>query len=107
MRTVYEAMNSLEGSMIQQLLDARGILAHVSGGFLEGGAGDLQAGSVVRVMVDELDADEARAIIDDWESREVPAEGAGDSSAPRQLVILSAFIAGMAIGALSALLLLA
>ena len=57
MKLVYEAANNIEGHMILNLLQQAGVTGRIDGEFLQGGAGELQAGGVVRAMVDDADYD--------------------------------------------------
>ena len=65
MRLLYEAANSVDAHMIATLLDQTGIACRIDGEFLQGGAGELQAFGVVRVMVDEEVYPQARSIIEE------------------------------------------
>lgn len=66
MKLIYEASNSVEAHMILNLLEQAGLSARIDGEYLQGGIGELQAIGVVRVMVDEADYTEAKAIIEEW-----------------------------------------
>ena len=57
--------------MILNLLQQEGIVCRIDGEYLQGGAGELQAMNMVRVMVDEADYTKAQNIINEWESREI------------------------------------
>lgn len=67
MRLVYEASNSLEAHMILNLIENAGLIGRIDGELLQGGAGDLQAGGVVRVMVDDSHYSDARIIVKEWD----------------------------------------
>ena len=71
MKCVFEASTGLEAHMILDLLQQEGINTRINGEYLQGGVGELQAMNIVRVLVDDTDYDKARAIINEWESREV------------------------------------
>lgn len=103
MRTVYEAANAVEAHMIVDLLRQDGIEAHVRGESLTGAMGELPAGGLVRVEVDEVEHVRARAIVERWDA----AQPAATASAPaaQQLVpgrTLLAFGAGLVAGVLCA-----
>ncbi len=70
MKTLYEPSNPVEGHMLQELLRQEGIAVQLDGVFLQGAVGGLPASGLVRLMVDELDYEKGRAIIDRWESTE-------------------------------------
>lgn len=94
MRCSYEALNSLDGSVVQHMLENEGIPAELVGAHLEGGAGELQAGNVVKVLVHEEDYPRARQIIEDWERRQPADDGAANETSP-----LPAFALGLLLGA--------
>jgi hypothetical protein len=68
MRTVFEPSNALEGHMLQDLLQQRGISSRLDGAQLQGGVGELPAAGLVRLVVDDEDYELARSVVDDWES---------------------------------------
>jgi hypothetical protein len=70
MKTLYEASNAIEAQLIKNMLEQIDIESHIHGDFLQGGIGDLQAFGLVRIMVAEDSYDEARQLIDDWQSAE-------------------------------------
>lgn len=51
-RTVYEAANAIEAQMLQDLLKQDGIATRIDGAFLQGAVGELQAGGLVRLVVE-------------------------------------------------------
>jgi hypothetical protein len=59
--------------MVLNLLQQADVNARIDGEYLQGGAGDLQAIGVIRVMVDEKDYLEARDIVDEWDKQQ-PAQ---------------------------------
>ena len=63
MQTIYHAANAIDAQLVLDLLASEGIQAHVQGGFLAGGVGELPAGDLVRVLVADGDALHARAIL--------------------------------------------
>jgi hypothetical protein len=74
METVFEATMALEAHLIRDLLERAGIPAHVEGEYLQGAAGELPLGNLVRVRVAAAKAAEAREIIADWEKAQPPPE---------------------------------
>lgn len=82
MKLLYEAANSVDAHMIANLLDQAGISSRIDGEFLQGGAGELQAFGVVRVMVDEEVYPQARSIIESLEESQPTQEYATQSPAP-------------------------
>ena len=60
--------------MILNLLQQKGINCRIDGEYLQGGAGELQAMSMVRVLVEESDYTKARVIINAWETTQVEKE---------------------------------
>lgn len=67
MIAIYQAQNSIDAHLLRGLLAQRGIRARVTGEFLQGGAGELPAGGVVSVMVDEDHAELARSVVREFE----------------------------------------
>lgn len=70
MKNVYDAPNSLEAHMVLNLLEQAGISGRIDGEFLQGAAGELPPGRLVRVMVDEADVDNAMIVIRDWDANQ-------------------------------------
>ncbi len=68
MRAIYEPAHSIEANLIVGLLKQFGIQAHIAGEYLQGGAGELPAFGLMRVMVEDRDADNARQLIEEWNS---------------------------------------
>ena len=74
MRAIYEPAHSIEANLIVGLLQQFGIEAHIAGEYLQGGAGELPAFGLMRVMVEDRDADNARQLIEEWNSAEPLSE---------------------------------
>jgi hypothetical protein len=74
MKLLYEALNAVEAHMIRNLLEQVGLSARIDGEYLQGGVGELQAMGVIRVMVEEKDYTEAKAIIQEWNANQ-PKQG--------------------------------
>jgi len=70
MRAIYEPAHSIEANLIVGLLQQFGIEAHIAGEYLQGGAGELPAFGLIRVMVADGDAETARQLIEEWNSAE-------------------------------------
>ena len=68
MKTAYDAANNIDAHLVMHQLQQAGIDARIEGEYLQGGIGELPAAGNVRVIVDERDFAEARAVIADWEA---------------------------------------
>ena len=90
--TVFTSTLAFHAQMICDLLIAAGVPARVDGAYLQGIGGEVPLGNTVRVRVEKARAAEARAIIAEWESAEIPsddesaaeAEAAGFSAGPSE-----------------------
>lgn len=99
MRTLYEASSAVEGHMLQALLQQEGISAQLEGAFLQGAMGGLPASGLVRLVVDEADYDNARAVIGRWEAAEpAPAPTPAASARPSGR-LLAALVGALIAGA--------
>ncbi len=95
MRAAYEASNAVEAHMIRDLLKQEGLSADIHGEHLLGAMGDLPVSGLVRVMVDESDYAQARAVVERWDAaqpKELPRPAVPFSRRWRWLFI------GLAIG---------
>ena len=88
MKLLYQAKDTLEAHMILNLLKNKGIDGRVDGEYLQGGIGELQADGLVRVMVSEQYFEQARSLIDDWESAEVSLGAGGNEGVNRMSRVL-------------------
>jgi hypothetical protein len=70
MKCVYEASNTIEAHLVNNLLISEAIHGRIDGEYLAGGIGELQAIGLIRVMVPEAEYERAMAIIRDWEAGE-------------------------------------
>ncbi|MBQ0753810.1 MAG: DUF2007 domain-containing protein [Gammaproteobacteria bacterium] len=70
MKAIFQSHSSLEASMIVDLLAQRGMHGHVFGEALQGGMGELPAAGLVRVMVNNDDAESAVEVIQEWEQQQ-------------------------------------
>ncbi len=68
MRHVFEASNMLEAHVVNGVLQAEGIHSFIQGEYLQGGMGDLPVSGLVRVAVNDVDYEQARAIVREWEA---------------------------------------
>ncbi|OZG75112.1 hypothetical protein BTA51_01605 [Hahella sp. CCB-MM4] len=73
MRHVFEASNMLEAHVVNGMLQAEGINSFVQGDYLQGGIGDLPVSGLVRIAVNDVDYEQARAIIQQWEREQQDA----------------------------------
>jgi hypothetical protein len=67
MKTVFECAFGVEAQLVSNLLRDAGIPNQVLGEFLQGAAGDLPVGRLVRVVVADGHADAARDVIARWD----------------------------------------
>lgn len=94
MRSVFQASTGIEAHMIKHLLALEEIEAEVFGEHLQGGVGDLQAIGIVRVMVADHDFEQARQIIDDWESQQPPVSVEPTASDSRGFLNIGSLLLG-------------
>mgnify|MGYP003596883566 CR=1 FL=1 len=67
MQTIYNAQNDIDAQLVVDRLAAENIQAHVFGRFLSSASGELPAQSMVRVQVDDDDAERALRIVAEWQ----------------------------------------
>lgn len=94
---IYAADNSLEAYMILNLLQQQEIEGRVEGEYLQGGIGELPPGGIVKVLVNDQDMEKARAVIEEWESKQPPVEN--NSEVPKRTKAVNYFFAGVLLGA--------
>jgi len=70
MKCVYEASQSAEAHIIKHLLERTGLFATIYGEYLQGGVGEIPTSGLLKVMVNEADYKEAKAIIKTWDEAE-------------------------------------
>ena len=101
MKTVFESALAVEAHMICNLLASVGVPAQVLGEYLQGAAGELPVGALVRVAVPDQHEAEAREIIADWERAMPPSPPTAEqsSAASRNAAPLWTLL-GLAVGAL-------
>jgi hypothetical protein len=67
MRSVYEPANAVQAHVLHDVLRQHGITSFVSGEHLQGAIGELPAGTLLRLLVDDSDWSAARRALEDWE----------------------------------------
>ena len=67
MKIVYSANNSLEANIVAGMLRANGIEAATSGDFLQGGVGELAAQGFAQVLVADVDFDQAKQLVKEYD----------------------------------------
>ncbi len=72
MKSVYETSNTIDANIVLGMLEQAGLSARIEGEYLQGGVGGLQAVGIVRVVVDESDCEDAKAIISSWDAHKTP-----------------------------------
>lgn len=66
---IYSASNGFNAHIIKGLLEQFNIPAYIHGEYLQGGVGELPSTSnLVKVLVDDVNQNQAEAIIKEWES---------------------------------------
>ena len=80
MMTVYNALNSIEGHIIKNLLEQQEIPAYVLGEHLQSGVGEVPAIGLIRISVSDTDYPRAKEIIDEWDSSSIVEDFIPDSS---------------------------
>ncbi|MEO6118112.1 MAG: DUF2007 domain-containing protein [Methylotenera sp.] len=68
MITVYNALNSIEGYLIKNLLEQQEIPAYVLGEHLQSGVGEIPAIGLIRVSVSDTNYKRAKEIVDEWDA---------------------------------------
>lgn len=68
MITVYNALNSIEGYLIKNLLEQQEIPAYVLGEHLQSGVGEIPTIGLIRVSVSDTDYKRAKEIVDEWDA---------------------------------------
>ena len=74
MTPIYFAESPMDAELVAQLLRQAGITAHVLGSDLLGAVGELPALGLVKVWVEDVRVDAARALVADWQAAPVPDE---------------------------------
>ncbi len=79
MRRVYEPESLLEAELLISMLGSEGIAAHLSGRHLVGGVGELPALGLLALLIEDAQAERARALIDAYNAAFVLPADAPDS----------------------------
>lgn len=74
MQTIYDAANSLEAHMVQNLLEQVNISSWIEGDLLSGGVGELPATGLIKVIVNDDDVPLARHIVVEFDRQQPPLE---------------------------------
>ena len=83
--------------MVLNLLEQEGITGRVEGDYLQGGAGELQPLSIVRVVVADEDYAQAKSVVGEWEAVQ-PRETGDETRVVRSSTGTIKFLLGLAIG---------
>lgn len=73
MKTVLHALDAIEANLVKGLLESEGVQSSVLGEYLQGGIGELPPMGLIRVVVDAKDYEQAKNIIDNWNSAKLLA----------------------------------
>lgn len=98
MKYLYEAPNTVEAHMVQNMLEQVNITSRIDGDYLQGGVGELPAAGLIRIMVEESDYESAKEVIADWESSQIQA---GMSKEFKRSNTLGAAVLGFVVGGIS------
>lgn len=71
---VYIAQNELDAQLVQELLVTSGIAAHIFGPQVADPTGALATTPQIRVVVESDEADEARLLVQEWQTAPAPEE---------------------------------
>ena len=96
MKTLYEASSVLEAHMLLELLKQEGLSAQIQGEHLVGAIGELPTAGLVRLLIDETEFAQARALVERWDAAQ-PKEPIAER-APKKPRTLRIFLLGLAIG---------
>ncbi len=66
MKKVFDALNNIEAHLVLHQLQQAGIDAFIEGEHLLGAMGELPAVGGIRIMVNDLDEDDANEVIKNW-----------------------------------------
>ena len=96
MKTLYQASSVLEAHMLQEFLKQEGLTAQIQGEHLVGAMGELPTAGLVRLVIDETEFAEARAVIERWDAAQ-PNEPIAQRATKKHRT-LRIFLLGLAIG---------
>ncbi len=85
MQRVYEPRDLWEAQMLAGMLEGEGINCHVAGMHLLGALGDLPIGGLLGLLVDDAEAERAKALINAY-NRAEPLPGDEPQSYPGDLL---------------------
>lgn len=85
MQRIYEPRDLLEAQMLVGMLQAEGIACHLAGAHLLGALGDLPVSGLLGLMVEDAQAERARALIAAY-NRAEPLPGDEPDSYPGELI---------------------
>lgn len=85
MQKVYEPENLMEGELLQGMLASEGVKAHLTGGHLLGGVGELPVFGLLGLSVDNDQADQARQLITAYNAA-MPLSGDDPDTFPDVLI---------------------
>lgn len=98
MKTLYRPSDGIEAQLLVDLLESEGIDARIEGEYLQGGIGELPAGGLVRLTVDEADHARAREVIEHWEASRAHSTPTLKSPPRKLSSAYLVFLTGLAIG---------
>jgi len=98
MKNLYEASNAAEAHMLLDLLTQQGISAQIQGEHLQGAVGGLPVAGLVRLVVEDDAYVPARALIDQWETREATPERVPSSTQSSRSRGFLGFVLGLIFG---------
>jgi len=77
---IFSATSTTEAYLLKGLLAKHGIVAEVSGHYLQGAFGELPVANMIQLLVDSNDEQRARDILDRYERGEYAIEDDSDNS---------------------------
>ncbi|MGM0564687.1 MAG: DUF2007 domain-containing protein [Pseudomonadota bacterium] len=99
MVVVYSGSSALESHMVLNLLHSYGIEGQIEGEHLQGGVGELPAMDIVRVLVENAEADRAMRVIDEWQEENPVEVAVGDSRVRHDYAaFFLVFVVGVVVG---------
>ena len=64
---IYNARDTTEAHIVRGMLEANGIAAYVNGYYLQGGIDELASHDYASVSVADIDVDQARKLVEDYD----------------------------------------
>ncbi len=100
MKNLYEASNAIEAHMIRDLLKQEGLTAYIRGEYLQGAVGEIPAGGLVRLEIDESEYEQAREFVKRWDAAQpaVIPETKAHSKEKRRSKASLGFLLGLVTG---------